>query len=135
MGMDVRRLAAVDMWGGAGRRWRRRVILAEFAVGLFGLITIAVLIGRQGQEALTYAAAAWFLGVGLNYLPLLVHAISLSRPGRLEDELDGVDILAELRSYTVRQAWVLVPLALVIMALMRRRPRPGTGAADGQNRS
>ena len=132
--MDVRRLAAVDMWGSAGRPWRRWIILAEFAVGLLGLTTVAVLIARQGQDWVTYGAAAWFLGVALNYLPLLAHAISLSRPGVLEDELDGVDILTELRNFTVRQAWILVPLALVFMLAARRRPR-GTGAADGQNRS
>ncbi|MEH1059344.1 hypothetical protein V6U89_29570 [Micromonospora sp. CPCC 206171] len=29
-GLDVRRLAAIDMWGSAGARWRRWIILAEF---------------------------------------------------------------------------------------------------------
>jgi hypothetical protein len=64
---------------------------------------------------------AWFVGVGLNYLPLAQHALDLSRSGRLRAELAGADLSAEGRFYTRVQWWVLVPLALVVYALRRRR--------------
>jgi hypothetical protein len=39
-GMNVRRLAAVDMHGAAGRALRRRIILAEFVLGFVGMVAI-----------------------------------------------------------------------------------------------
>ena len=53
---------------------------------------------------------------GLNYVPLALHAVALSRPGALDRELAGVDTGQEIRRYGVLQVWILVPLALVLMA-------------------
>jgi hypothetical protein len=64
---------------------------------------------------------------GLNYAPLAVYAVMLSRPGALHGELAGVDAGAELRRYGVLQLWILVPLSLVTMtvkALIGTRPKP-----------
>ena len=41
--VDVRRLAAIDMYGSAGTRLRRRLILAEFVVGAAGGMAIGLL--------------------------------------------------------------------------------------------
>ena len=122
--MDVRRLAAVDMHGLYGRPWRRWVIVAEFLTGA----TVGVALG-------VYAAAVapgwgrliglWIAGACLNYVPLAAHALDLSRPGRLDRELAGVDVRAALRHYTTRQLWIAVPLLLWPLALRQRRsPRP-----------
>jgi hypothetical protein len=59
------------------------------------------------------------LTAGLNYAPLAVHALTLVRPGALERELAGVDVPAELRHYSVRQIWVVVPLLFVGLELAR----------------
>jgi hypothetical protein len=117
--MDVRRLAAIDMHGVKGTLTRRRVILAEFIVGVIALVTIGVVIGLNASSWQWRLIGAWFVGVGLNYLPLALHAVELYRPGRLDAELAGVDVLPELRRYGLLQFWVFVPLALVVMAVRR----------------
>jgi hypothetical protein len=120
---DVRRMAAVDMYGGGGRLWRRRVILAEFVAGTvlcpaLGLFTLGVTADAGGR-----LLGAWLIGMGLNYLPLAVHAATLSPAGALEAELAGVDVRRELRYYSLAQLLVLVPLAVLVVALAQtRRP-------------
>jgi hypothetical protein len=118
-GLDVRQLAAVDMVGG-GSRWRRWVILVEFVAGCAGCLAIAVVLLLGAGSWLGVGIGLWFAGVGLNYLPLAVHAVTLARPGALDRELAGVDVRARLRHYTLAQFWVFVPLALVVFALRRR---------------
>ena len=58
----------------------------------------------------------WFVGAGLNYGPLAVHALMLRGPGVLDTELAGVDPGRELRRYGILQLWILVPLSLVVLA-------------------
>jgi len=41
--LDVRRLAAIDMWGSAGAIRRRRLIRAEFVIGALGCTALGVL--------------------------------------------------------------------------------------------
>ena len=114
-GMNVRRLAAIDMYGARGTTRRRRIILAEFVAGAVGLVVF-------GSWLAAYASGAgrvlgiWMIGAGLNYAPLARYAIALSRPGALDAELAGVDTGRELRRYSVLQLWIVVPLSLVVIA-------------------
>jgi hypothetical protein len=122
MGVDVRRLAAVDMYG-LGTPLRRRVILVEFVLGAtvgvaLGVLAILIAPGPRG-----WLFGVWLTGVCLNYVPLAIHAARLHRPGVLEAELAGVDIPRELRHYTVVQLWILVPLLMVVLDLIQRRRR------------
>ncbi len=53
----------------------------------------------------------------LNYVPLALHARSLSRPGALEAELTGVvDLRSELRKAGAQQFWIAVPFAVAVAA-------------------
>jgi hypothetical protein len=63
-------------------------------------------------------------GAGLNYAPLAVHAITLSRGGALDRELSGIDPGPELRRYGVLQVWILVPLSLVVWDVTQRLGSP-----------
>jgi hypothetical protein len=117
--LDVRRLAAVDMYGSAGTRWRRWVILVEFVAGVVGLAFLAVRILGFGGGPATLLAV-WSLGIAANYIPLALHAISLIRPGALEAEVAAVDLVNELRYYTWAQFAVLVPLMFVVLAVRAR---------------
>jgi len=120
--VDVRRLAAVDMWGTAGTRQRRRLIRAEFfagAIGCTGLGLVVVVTGSGWMAVL----GIWLVGAGVNYVPLAIEAQLLSKPGALEQELHGVDLRRELRSSGVRQLWIAVPFGVAVSALVRRRPR------------
>ena len=108
------------MHGARGTRRRRRLILAEFALGTVGGVGL-------GLWALTWGEAAgvvfgiWLLGLAANYVPLTWHVLALWRPGALKAELAGADLRAELRHYTRAQVWVLVPFWVAGLALAQAR--------------
>ena len=118
--LNVRRLAALDMHGARGTRLRRRVILAEFTLGIIGSVLL-------GVWALTWGGASgvvlgvWLLGLAANYLPLTVHVLALWQPDVLEAELAGIDLGAELRRYTRAQLWALVPFWVAGISLAQAR--------------
>jgi hypothetical protein len=126
--INVKRLAAVDMWGTRGTMRRRRIILAEFITGVIAATAVGAWIAVAASSAGTKAFGIWGLCAGLNYLPLAVHAARLSRPGALDAELADVDVARELRRYSVLQLWILVPLSLVVFSLYGlTRPRAPLG--------
>lgn len=111
------------MHGSAGSTRRRRIILAEFLIGAVVCIGLGLWALSPGGMAATLFGL-WLIGCGINYVPLSLHALSLSRPGALDAELRGVDIRSELRYYTRTQVWVFVPLAIVVLALLQRDRQP-----------
>ncbi|MEV4621588.1 hypothetical protein AB0J74_23120 [Asanoa sp. NPDC049573] len=117
--MNVRRLAAVDMYGSVGVAWRRWVILGEFLLGVVGGLALGLYLILRGGGTGPAVFGVWVLGLGLNYLPLAGHALTLVAPGALERELAGVDLPAALRYYSVRQFWVVVPLLFPALELAR----------------
>jgi hypothetical protein len=117
MGVNVRRLAAIDMYGTTGTIRRRRIILAEFTAGAVGLVAVGAWLAAASAGLGGRVLGIWMIGAGLNYAPLAAHAVRLSRPGALEAELAGVDTGQELRRYSIWQLWILVPLFLAVLAL------------------
>ncbi|MFB9236312.1 hypothetical protein ACFFWC_12250 [Plantactinospora siamensis] len=120
--LDVRRLAALDMHGASGSRWRRRVVIVEF----FGTVVCAGFgawwLWSAGATGRLLALA--LAGIGANYFPLALHAATLTRPGALAGELAGVDVRGQLRRYSLIQLWLAVPgvvLLLALAQLVRRR--------------
>jgi hypothetical protein len=128
--MNVKRLAAIDMYGTRGTVRRRRIIAAEFILGTVGAMAFGVWLTCVAAGLGNRFFGMWALGVGLNYAPLAAYAITLSRPGAIEAELDGTDTSRELRRYGLLQFWVAVPLALAGLAvrdiLTNRTPRIAT---------
>ena len=116
--LDVRRLAAADMWGTAGKPRRRRLIRAEFAIGAVGCVLLGVFAMVTASDTTWLLVGAWLVGVGLNYVALCVHAQSLSQPGALDAELRGVDLRPALRKAGLQQFWIAVPLAVAVAALV-----------------
>ena len=114
--LNVRRLAAADMWGTAGSLRRRRLIRVEFIVGAVGCTALGVLSLVSGN-GWADVLGVWLVGAGINYIPLAWEAQSLSRPGALEAELHGLDLRHELRRAGVRQIWIAVPFAVALSAL------------------
>lgn len=121
MGFDVRRLTAVDLHGTGRSPWRRHVIRAEFIVGAVGCLALGFASLVTARGAVPAAVGVWLVGVGLNYVPLVVHAQGLSHPGALQAELAGVDLPRELARYARLQLWLAVPLAIVVLTVSRRR--------------
>src|SRR6516165_6396026 len=99
--IDVRRLAAIDMYGRHGSKRRRRLILAEFVLAAIDIPLLGLTLVQAASVPRVFLGA-YLIGVGLNFVPLGLHAISLSRAGRLGTELAGVDVAAELRRYTAK---------------------------------
>jgi hypothetical protein len=141
--LDVRRLAAIDMYGSRGTRWRSIVIRAEFIAGAVVCPPLGLLVFFTVASTLGWRLfALWLTGVGVNYVPLAVHAVALGRKGALQAELEGADTGRELRYYSLAQFWVAVPLALIVFEAVRlvrkrsraRRDRPQRGDVSGQSR-
>lgn len=126
--LDVRRLAAVDMYGTRGTLRRRRIITVEFLAGAIGCLAVGVAVLHANPGPLPAVLGIWLAGVGVNYIPLALHAISLARHDALDAELAGVDVPTELRRYGVKQLWIAVPFLVAVLAAMqllsdRRRSR------------
>jgi hypothetical protein len=112
------------MFGTRGTQRRRRIILAEFVLGVLAMLAFGwwLLISASSTGARVFAW--WVVGAGLNYGPLAAYAIGLSRPGALDTELAGVDTARELRRYSIRQLWILIPCSLLVLTArdeLRRR--------------
>jgi hypothetical protein len=54
------------------------------------MVCVGVWILSQSSDTNGRLLGLWFIGAGLNYAPLAVYAIALSRPGALDTELAGV---------------------------------------------
>jgi hypothetical protein len=120
--IDVRTLAALDLV------FHGRVfIMAEFAFGIGGCGAIGAAILRSGHLSFAQALlGCCFLGVALNYVPLLLHALSLAR--HESARVEAADALADAartrRLYTLQGALlILTPCALFILAILQEGPR------------
>ena len=126
--MDVRRLAALDMYGRRGSKRRRRLILAEFVLAAIDVPLFGLAILRAAASAPEALFGAYMIGVGLNFVPFALHAVSLARAGRLGAELADVDVPAELRRYTAKQLFIGIPMLVLILGTVQaaasRRARP-----------
>lgn len=122
---DVRRLAALDMHGTAGRQWRRRIIGAEFLFGAVGCLIVGVWLAATVTTVGPCVLGAWIAGVGVNYLALTWQAAGLWRRGALAAELGAADVRGDLRRYSYLQFWIMVPLLFAILALVQHPPLAG----------
>jgi hypothetical protein len=117
--VNVQTLAAIDMWGSRGSLLRRRVIVCEFGLGVAGCCGLGTFVVSRSSGWFA-ALGVWLIAIGINYLPLLFYAIRLSRPGALSRVVSSLDLREELPRATRRQAWLLVPLAIVVFAVISR---------------
>ncbi|HYM97727.1 MAG TPA: hypothetical protein VET26_10515 [Candidatus Sulfotelmatobacter sp.] len=122
MGLNVRRLAALDM-----ALHGPRFIVIEFALGVGGCGVIGGLSLSAGIRLLPHGLSwqlilgIWLLCIALNYVPLLLHAIDLARRGKARQEAaTELTNPSQVRRYGLLQLWILVPFAIVIFALLQR---------------
>jgi ABC-type enterobactin transport system permease subunit len=118
------------MHGLAGTLLRRHVIVAEFVLGAAGCVVIGLLTAARASGVGWRMLGVGLIGIGVNYLVLALHAISLLRAGALDAELRGADVGSELLRYTYHQVWIVVPLLLVVLGVLQLRQRP-TSARPG----
>lgn len=118
--VSVRRLAAVDL-SGLGPK----IIIPEFAIAVLGAPALGVLtMVRSGSPGATVLGVL-LIGLGVNYVPLVIHAIDLVRRSAVEatiaDEAD--DRRALYAKYRKQSLWLLVPFAVGVAALAQIRRR------------
>lgn len=124
--INVRKLAALDLV--LHGPW---FILAEFgfavalgaALGVY--LTYDGLFSSQGHSPVALIMGIYTLLLGINYVPLLLHAIDLVRHRAAADEL-AYELTRKdyyVRKYSIQQFLVLVPLALPILALQQGAQR------------
>ena len=113
---DFRKLAAVDM-----TYLGSRLILAEFSIGVFGSLALGVFVLLRNHSLGGIALASYLLSIGINYVPLLLYAVSIARldSARYEIAEETVDTRGMFRKYRRQSLLVLVPLAVPILILVR----------------
>ena len=116
--IQIRRLAAVDI-AFLGSRF----ILAEFSIGVFGSLGLGVLTLVRTHSLGGTVFGAYLLCIGVNYVPLLFHAIDLVRNGtarqEIANELPEKDRM--FRKYRRQSLFLLVPLVVPILAIVQWR--------------
>ena len=119
--VNIRKLVALDI-AGLGPRF----ILAEFSIGVILLVGLGVLSLRTGlfrtHSTWQALAGAYFLLLALNYIPLLIYAISIvhKRSAAVEVGKEIQDRARSFRTYRRQSLILLVPLAVPIAILMQQ---------------
>jgi hypothetical protein len=112
--IDIRRLAAVDI-----AFLGSRIILAEFSIGVVGSLCLGVLTIVRTHSLGGTVFGAYLLCIGVNYVPLLLHAISLVKQGTASQEI--ADEMPEknrmFRRYRRQSLLLLIPLVLPMLAI------------------
>ena len=122
--LNVRKLAAIDLYF-LGSRF----ILTEFGLGMVGLDALGWFTLRAGirreQGAWLIAWGLYMLGLGINYVPLFLHAISIARRGRAREEIaDEVgDRRGAARKYRRQSLVILIPMVVLVLATMQELRR------------
>ena len=88
---------------------------------ILGLVLGAVLVVVGAP--LGFIFGGYLIGIGINYLALLIASWQLLRSSNLRSELSDLDVNAEMRRYSIRQARILIPflLAFYIFSTESRR--------------
>lgn len=115
--IDPRKLAAVDV-----AFLGSKVILTEFTIGILGPILLGILTLRKSHSGGGMIFGVYLLLIGINYIPMLIHAISVVKNGASRDEIAGEleDKRRMFRKYRKQSLYLLVPLVPPISAWMRR---------------
>lgn len=119
--IEIRKLAAVDMaWLGP------RIVVAEYALGVILPLALGAFTLRStlsSSNGLTWQTffGFWLVTIAVNYVPLLLYAVSIARAGTVEAE--GRPEIANARRYGVQQAIILVPFLVAVIAAIQERRR------------
>jgi hypothetical protein len=112
--LSPRKLAAIDIaFLGA------RLIIAEYAIGVLLFVALEALTLLRGGSHWQVAVGVYLILLGINYVPMLVYAVAISKGGsahaEIHDEL--TDKRRAMTRYRRQSAFLLVPLVVPITAL------------------
>jgi hypothetical protein len=111
--INIRKLAALDL-AFLGTKF----IIAEFALGVLGPATLGLFTLLRSHSAGGTLFGLYLVSLGVNYVPLLLHAISIVRDGTAQAEIaDDIDDRKQLfAKYRRGSLLLLLPLAVPIVA-------------------
>ena len=114
--IDFRKLAALDI-----AFLGSRLILAEFSIGVFGSLALGSFTLLRSHSVGGIALGCYLLFIGINYVPLLLYAITIVRIDSARDEIadEQTDHQGMFRKYRRQSLLLLVPLAVPILVLAR----------------
>ncbi|HKF53691.1 MAG TPA: hypothetical protein VKB26_15350 [Candidatus Acidoferrales bacterium] len=119
-GINMKKLAAIDIVF-LGPRF----VVAEYAVGVLFPLALGIFILIRARSLSSFLLGAYFLSFGLNYAPLLAHAISIRTREKAVAQMKGE--LAETRKAMAKYRRVslllLVPFSVPLLELAQRRSR------------
>ena len=112
--IDFRKLAAVDI-----AFLGSRLILAEFSIGVFGSVALGLLTLLRTHSVRGTAFGCYLVCIAINYVPLLLYAISIVRLDSAHYEVDEevADKRRMFRKYRHQSLLLLVPLAVPMLAV------------------
>jgi hypothetical protein len=117
--INIRKLAALDMVF-----HRPKLILAEFAFGVLGPAALGMFVASPGffaghRNPLQVLVSSYLLCIALNYVPLLLYAISIARRGSAREEVAFELAHKEryARKYSLQSFLLVLPLVVPILAI------------------
>jgi hypothetical protein len=118
--VNARRLAAVDL-SGLGPR----IIIPEFALAVLGASAVGILTVLRSASVGMAACGVALIGLGVNYVPLLIHAIDLVRRSGVESAIadEPSDRRVLYTKYRKQSLWLLLPFVVGTAALWQRTRR------------
>ena len=117
--LSFRKLAAIDIFFLG--YW---FVFAEFACGVVLSIALGLLVLLRSHSFWQIGLCVYLICIGINYMPMLVYAVSIANKQNAEAEL-GNELAQKQRAmskYRRLSLLMLVPLLLPNLAVMRRRP-------------
>jgi len=114
---DVRKLAAIDIvFLGFG------VVVTEYACGVLLSIALGIFVLFRSHSAGQAILGAYFLCLGINYIPLLVYSLSIGNNDEARAELGNelIDKRRAMAKYRRLSLLLLAPLVIPILAISRK---------------
>ena len=117
--LNARKLAAIDLvFLGA------KVIIVEFAIGIFFSAALGVFVLLRGHGSLVQVVLGLYLiSIGINYVPMLIYAIAITKANSARAELGSEldDKGAAMAKYRRQSLWLLVPLSVPVIVITQTR--------------
>ena len=120
--LSARRLVAIDLvFLGS------KVVITEFIAGVFFSAALGVCVLVKGHSSLGQIVLGLYLiSLGVNYIPMLIYAISITRAksarSQLGSELDNKGLA--MKKYRRQSLWLLVPLVVPLTVFSQQRHQP-----------
>ncbi len=118
--IEPRKLAAIDIFF-----LGNKIIIGEFALGVLLCGGLGAFTLYRAHSLSQFGLGLYLIALSINYVPMLLYAVRLSQHGNIRHEL-GVELddqRAAMSKYRRQSLWLLVPLAVVVVALVQAASR------------